>query len=315
MLIKNIRKLILFILLVIVVLFGWIFGAFFLDSLYENQVYTISNLEWPYDIINVVGIRNKNINKVKIAIIDTGIVEDFQIKEEGVIYNLGIQSSVNEHGELICNMITNSLLLDELKKYIEFIYINLNEMNIDNLTEAINIAVKDKVDIINISLGTYISDYKLEEAVSNAINTGIIIVAAAGNDASNQYLFPASYNNVISVTGVDMNGNYLLTNNRNNKICISAPGEKIPVENSYNNERVLVETYGSSAASAIVTEVIAVLKSISPEIDSKDICNIFEKTSIDLGEEGKDDLYGYGLINFRNAVLYSMYPKFYFFMN
>ena len=56
-----------------------------------------------------------------------------------------------------------------------------------HLLEALDIAIEEKVDIINLSLGTNGDDPVMYEKIREAYDEGIIIVAAAGNyDPSNK---------------------------------------------------------------------------------------------------------------------------------
>ena len=71
----------------------------------------------------------------------------------------------------------------------------------DLIIKAINQAVEDKVDIINISLGVNMTHNKIDRAVNNAINQGIVVVAAAGNSGPDASTIgsPASNPNAITV--------------------------------------------------------------------------------------------------------------------
>ena len=66
------------------------------------------------------------------------------------------------------------------------------------VVNAINYAVKLKVDIISMSLGISQGNDKLERAIKEAINKDILVVCAAGNDGdgnseSFEYSYPAAY--------------------------------------------------------------------------------------------------------------------------
>lgn len=57
-----------------------------------------------------------------------------------------------------------------------------DDASTDAIIAAVEDAVKDKMDIINLSLGARGSDAPLEQAVANATSAGVLVVAAAGND-------------------------------------------------------------------------------------------------------------------------------------
>ncbi len=100
------------------------------------------------------------------------------------------------------------------------------------VVNAINYAVKLKVDIISMSLGMSQSNDKLERAIKEAINKDILVVCAAGNDGdgnseSFEYSYPAAYPDVISVGAVDKNGVPASFSNSNLAIDLLAPGVNI----------------------------------------------------------------------------------------
>jgi hypothetical protein len=73
-----------------------------------------------------------------------------------------------------------------------------------SLTRAVDYARDNGADVINMSLGgTSRLDSLFEDAIDNAYNAGITIVAASGNDSSAGSLqpvnYPAAYSNVIAV--------------------------------------------------------------------------------------------------------------------
>lgn len=158
------------------------------------------------------------------------------------------------------------------------------------------------VDIINMSLGTYADNPDLKEAVNKAIQKGIIIICASGDDSTDQYLYPASYDGVISVTSVDANNVQLIFNNTNDKIIISALGERVNTGVKKDNELVYIN--GTSASTAIVTAEVTDLKLNNPNLSREQLLQVIMNTSTDLGETGKDDIYGYGLLNYTSAINY-----------
>lgn len=55
------------------------------------------------------------------------------------------------------------------------------------IIKAINRAVKDRADIINISLGVNRTNTQIDDAVNRAVQQGILVVTAAGNDGPDRY--------------------------------------------------------------------------------------------------------------------------------
>lgn len=133
------------------------------------------------------------------------------------------------------------------------------------VVNAINYAVKLKVDIISMSLGTSQGNDKLEKAIKEAINKEILVVCAAGNDGdgnseSFEYSYPASYPDVISVGAVDKNGVPASFSNSNLVIDVVAPG--VNILSTFPNNKFAILS-GTSMAAPHVSGSLALLKNWS----------------------------------------------------
>jgi hypothetical protein len=69
------------------------------------------------------------------------------------------------------------------------------------LVESINYAVDNGADIINMSLAGSSYDFLLEEAINDAHDAGVLIIASSGNAGGSVY-YPAKYANVVAVGAV-----------------------------------------------------------------------------------------------------------------
>jgi thermitase len=114
-----------------------------------------------------------------------------------------------------------------------------------SVVSGINFAVTNGAHIVNLSLGTSQDDTAIKSAISNAQANGVIIVAAAGNDSSSSYIYPAAYavtyNNVLSVGAVDQNGMLASFSNYGPSwVYIAAPGQNVlstwPGQSTITNE-------------------------------------------------------------------------------
>lgn len=79
--------------------------------------------------------------------------------------------------------------------------------NLSDVIKGIDYAVEQGVDIINLSLGTYVYRTALADAIEYARQEGVIVVAAAGNDDREKALYPAALDQVISVGSYDLEDN------------------------------------------------------------------------------------------------------------
>ena len=155
-------------------------------------------------------------NGIKIGVIDTGINlnhPDF-FNQEGTsrflkgydfVDNDTIPQDTNGHGTQVTGIIAADGQLKGIAPMAEiFSYrVSSNGESVPSnlIIKAINQAVEDRVDIINISLGVNMTHNKIDEAVNNAINQGIVVVAAAGNSGPDKSTIgsPAKNPNAITV--------------------------------------------------------------------------------------------------------------------
>jgi serine protease len=178
-------------------------------------------------------------------------------------------------------------------------------------------------DIINLSLGGAPFDQSRQNLYNEVKAAGVIVVAAAGNNASRMPLYPASYNNVISVSAVDAQRRLAVYSNYGAAVDVSAPGGdrgvdlngdgfpdgilstsgEIRPDNSLNYVYSFLD--GTSFAAPHVSGVLALMKSVNPDLTPADIDNLLASGALtdDLGPAGRDDDYGHGLINAQRAVL------------
>ncbi|WP_418055677.1 S8 family peptidase, partial [Priestia megaterium] len=77
------------------------------------------------------------------------------------------------------------------------------------IIQGINYAIEQKADIISMSLGGPSDVPELHEAIQDAVDQNILVVCAAGNEgdgegSTDEFAYPGSYNEVISVGAVDL---------------------------------------------------------------------------------------------------------------
>jgi subtilisin family serine protease/subtilase family serine protease len=95
------------------------------------------------------------------------------------------------------------------------------------LQQAIARAITDGVNIINMSLGDTVFSQSLDDAVQDAWNAGLVIVAGAGNDGTTELFYPAASEHVISVAAFDEDHLRPSFSNYGNWVDIAAPGNVI----------------------------------------------------------------------------------------
>jgi len=177
-------------------------------------------------------------------------------------------------------------------------------------------------DVINLSLGGPLSSTVAPDAFRLAREAGVIIVAAAGNDAANELSYPASLDGVVSVSAVDFNSQIAPYSNFGPTVDISAPGGDTSVDSNNDSffdgvlstwanddsngspQFVYAFFQGTSMATPHVAGVVALMRSVDSMLTPDEFDQLLSSGAIsdDLGANGRDDDYGHGLINAFKAV-------------
>ncbi len=95
------------------------------------------------------------------------------------------------------------------------------------LIAGIEWAVENDIDVVVISSGTEEDSQPLRDACRNAYDSGVILVAAAGNTYGGNVTYPARYDSVIAVTATDLNGSRAPFSPIGPEIELAAPGVNI----------------------------------------------------------------------------------------
>ncbi len=168
-----------------------------------------------------------------------------------------------------------------------------------DLIQAIVYAADNGAHVINMSLGAPSYSRGEEAAVEYAWARDVVVVAAAGNNASNALFYPAAHAHVIGVaatTAADARASF---SNYGPFVAVSAPGVSI-----YSTLPGAHYGYlsGTSMASPHVAGLAALIRSLNPTLRNDEVRALIESTADDLGAPGRDDYYGFGRINAARAL-------------
>lgn len=92
------------------------------------------------------------------------------------------------------------------------------------LVDAANRCAAAGAKIISMSLGGAQSSTTEKNAFASLYSQGILSIAAAGNDGTTAYSYPASYPSVVSVAAVDANKVVASFSQKNDQVELAAPG-------------------------------------------------------------------------------------------
>jgi thermitase len=171
--------------------------------------------------------------------------------------------------------------------------------NTYNVAQGIIWAADHGAKVINMSLGNYAEANFLHDAIRYAYNKDIVLIAASGNDNTEEPGYPAAYPEVFAVAASDSSKKKATFSNFGDYIDVTAPGVNIASTYPHNQYAALS---GTSMASPHVTALAALIRSTNPKLKNTEVMDIMRSTAEDLGAKGKDKYYGYGQIDVNTAL-------------
>ncbi len=160
-----------------------------------------------------------------------------------------------------------------------------------SLVRALDWLMTSGVDVVNISLAGP-PNRLLETALNRARAKGVMILAAAGNGGPvARPMYPAAYDSVVAVTAVDTDGKVFRMANRGHYLDLAAPGVSLLHARAGGGYSA---SSGTSFAVPFAATAAARLRKIHP---GEDALGVLYRSATDLGPPGRDDIYGYGLLN------------------
>ena len=272
-----------------------------------------SSDEWNVQMIKAGNVRKetqKQNEKVKIAILDSGVDCGNDIS---LVYSISLVPGEEEmtqifmdgsgHGSSVASLIAaedNGEGITGINPNAEIYSIRVlddaNQAPLSRVIEGIYMAIEQKVNIINMSFGLDTYSEALEEAIQDATDAGILVVAAAGNTGDTGVQYPAAYDEVLAVGSVDKDGEIAEHSAKGEEVELVAPGELVRTTGFLGTEMV---TAGTSLAAPQVSAVASLIweKDLSVSADFvRDLLN--ESANL----YGDVDSYGNGLVDAEYAL-------------
>jgi serine protease len=132
--------------------------------------------------------------------------------------------------------------------------------SVRNLAEAIEYAADNGVHVLSISMGTGLGNKRLRNAIDYAQKRGIIIVAAAGNFVP-YVVWPAAYEEVIAVTGCDVQREIWKGSARGSRVDVTAPCDSVwcaKTEKDKDNDQIKYDVEPGTGTSLCTPQVAGI---------------------------------------------------------
>jgi minor extracellular protease Epr len=177
-----------------------------------------------------------------------------------------------------------------------------------DIIAGIDSCVLNDADVISMSLGegAYTNNCDSEpltQAANNAVNQGVTVLAATGNDGYiNALSSPSCGSKVLAIGAVDKSDERTPYSNEGIELDFVAPGTNIIstyIGNSFATK------LGTSMATPHASGTVALILEQNPSLTPEQVKTILQETSLDLGAAGFDTIYGFGRIDAYEAYQYS----------
>jgi hypothetical protein len=186
-------------------------------------------------------------------------------------------------------------------------------------------AIENNIDIINLSITSPFATNGLRSIIEKANDKGILVIAASGNDETgngqigNDIMYPARYPTVIGVGAINKEKVKPSFSYMGPSLEYAAPGERVysTYVGGNGTDNGYAYMSGTSMATPYVAGVLALYKEAFPSLSIQTLKKITSRSALDLGTQGRDPVYGYGLIqspsmlfwDLKDNVWYSSYIK------
>lgn len=285
-----------------------------------------------YDIDNTWGVKQiggefaHNLGQfgagIKVGVIDTGC--DYNHPELSAIYKGGYDFVQNDnnpmddhtqsHGTHVSGTIGAAMdgtgvvgVAPQVDLYAVKGFNAFGSGQISDLIACVDWTTTNQMDVVNNSWGSFSPGATLKSAFEASLAAGVIHVCAAGNYGGFfGVLAPAKWDTTIAVSATSSNNNIAGFSDRGPEIDFAAPGVDVYSTSRGGN---YIYLSGTSMASPHVAGTVAAVLGTGTIDDDDNDGNLFNETrarlaaaAIDLGNVGKDDLYGFGLVNVHGSL-------------
>jgi type VII secretion-associated serine protease mycosin len=243
---------------------------------------------------------------VVVAVVDTGVDATHPDLAGAVIPGTAIvgtgdgRTDINGHGTAVAGLIAargrggDGVLGLAPRATVVPVYVGGGLIN-PGADTGIDWAVDHGAKVVCVALGGNGSDNRMERAIAKALAADAVVVAGVGNKPTAlRVQAPARYTGVVAAAGVDRTGNHLALSVTGPEVTLAAPATGIVTTGLAGG---YVEGEGTSDATAIIAGVAALVRAKYPELKAPEVIHRMTATAIDKGKPGRDEEYGYGIVD------------------
>lgn len=263
-------------------------------------------------------------SSVVVAVVDSGIRADHpdlqgKVLSDGMNF-LNDNSDVTDdygHGTAVASIIAaagnNGIGMAGTAMGVSILPIKVGNADgapVSAIAQGVDYAVDHGASVINLSLGSDSPSITLQNAIAYAYGKNVPVVASSGN-YSDQVSFPASYKDVISVGATTLDGRAIASfSSRLSRVDLVAPGVDVLAATwsaSQGDGYALMK--GTSFSTPMVSGVVALMRSVNPNLSIEGIRNALTSTAHNNFPPGTPGI-GAGLLDADAALQKAMVPAF-----
>ncbi|MEH1125955.1 S8 family serine peptidase [Micromonospora sp. CPCC 206061] len=275
--------------------------------------------QWHLRFLSIDSAHKQNLGEgVTVATVDTGVSPHSDLRKNltsgtDLITGGNGQQDINSHGTSMAGLIAahgngsgGALGIAPRSRILPVrIAAQDGRGTPDDVAAGIDWAIEHEAKVISVSYAGA-SSARLRMSVDRAAREDTIVVAAAGNRPESLAVgFPAALDGVLAVGAVGRDGEHAELSVTGEAVAITAPGVDIYSTSTNNNYS---KGSGTSAATAIVAGAAALVRSKYPELSAPEVVHRLTATATDKGAPGRDEQYGYGVLNLVAALTADVPP-------
>ncbi|MFO8015125.1 MAG: S8 family serine peptidase [Phycisphaerae bacterium] len=284
------------------------------DPFVPNDPYYTAGHQWYADTLNLPEAWSVSLGTrdVTVAVLDSGVLADTPDLAGRVLGPLTatgevLDPALNRHGTWVASSafagVDNGIGGAGVAN-VSVLPITVTNANGSNasadLARGIRMAADAGARVINLSQRAAMYD-GLDEAAAYARGRGALTFVAAGNDNERNLLI-ADYEHLIFVSGTDAADQRWVENAWTGStwgpfVDLSAPASQILVADPVGFPSGYGLADGTSYAAPLAAGTAALAWSIAPDLEPEEVWDLLRTTAVDLGDPGRDEVYGYGRID------------------